>query len=128
MTGGMTALAPCGAKVWLPRCVDKDLGPRKPRQGSSRSGCVGQPSRRVNWATTGAWSDSGNFTSVQKAPDSSGRYSLWVSVCSRVASSAREAVTDVLALDEGGCRSLVADASGAPVLRDQGPERLCRGR
>jgi hypothetical protein len=55
--------------------------------------CLGVAHTRVNWATTGAWSDSGNFTSVRKAPDSSGRYSLWISVCSRVASSAREART-----------------------------------
>jgi hypothetical protein len=54
---------------------------------------LGVAHRRVNWATTGAWSDSGNFTSVRKAPDSSGRYSLWISVWARVASSAREAST-----------------------------------
>ena len=55
--------------------------------------CCCQSSAMLNWATTGAWPDSGNRTSVRNGPDSSGRYSLWTSVCSEVASNAREART-----------------------------------
>lgn len=64
-----------------------------PRNGHVGADALGVASQQGELRDDGAWSDSGNLTSVRKAPDSSGRYSLWILLCSKLASSAREAST-----------------------------------